>query len=100
MSSPMTTIGCRLQGMAVKDHPIGLGIPAPAQSILFQFQDAMFIELDLKQDQLTAKDLEKATSLKLFMKTHCHETHYMFQVKKCSDQRVIIARNILSADHL
>ena len=50
-----------------------------------QFQHAMFIEPDLKQDQLTAKDLEKATSLKLFMKAHCHETHYMFQVKKCAD---------------
>ena len=42
MSSPMTTIGCRLQGMAGKDHPIGLGVPASAQSILFQFQHAMF----------------------------------------------------------
>ena len=71
--------------MAVKDHPIRLGVPASEQSILDQFQHAMFIEPDLKQDQLTAKDLEKATSLKLFMKTHCHETHYMFQVKKCSD---------------
>ena len=48
--------------MAVKDHPVRLDIPASEQSILDQFQHAMFIEPDLKQDQLTAKDLGKATS--------------------------------------
>ena len=56
MSSPTTTIGCRFQGTAAKDHPIRLGVPASEQSILDQFQQhAMFIEPDLKQDQLMPK---------------------------------------------
>ena len=42
MSSSMTTIGCRFQGMAVKDHPIRLGVPASEQSILDQFQHAVY----------------------------------------------------------
>ena len=59
----MTTIGCRFQGKAVKDHLIRLGVPGSEQSILDQFQHDMFIEPDLKQDQLSTKDLEKVTSL-------------------------------------
>ena len=46
MSSLMTV--CRFQRMVVKDHPIRLGVPASEQSILDQFQHAMFIEPDLK----------------------------------------------------
>ena len=38
--------------MAVKDHPVRLGVPAYEQSILDKFQHAMFIGPDLKQDQL------------------------------------------------
>ena len=44
----------------------------------------LFIETDLKQDQFTAKDLEKVTSLQLFMKLTAMK-HTMFQMKKCSD---------------
>ena len=77
--------------MAVKDHPVRLGVPASEQSVLDKFQHAMFI----KQDQLTARDLEKATSLKLSMKTHCHETTICFKWRRVLIQRVIIAANIL-----
>ena len=55
MSSPMTTIGCRFQGMAVKDHPIRLGELSSEQSILDQFQHTMFIEPNLKQDSSLPK---------------------------------------------
>ena len=81
MSFPMCTVGRRFQGMAVKDSPVRLGIPASDQNILDQFQHTVFIDSGLVHDKLTAKDLEKATSLKSFMETHCHESHYVFQVK-------------------
>lgn len=50
-----------------------------------QFQHALFIDPSLEKDSLTAKDLKKATSLEQFMKTHCHSSQYVFQVKKCTD---------------
>ena len=53
--------------MAVKDNSVCLGIPASDRSILDQFQHAVFIDPGLEHDKLTAKDLEKATSLKSFM---------------------------------
>ena len=60
-----------------KDHPIRLGVPASEQSILDKFQHSKISSLP--------KIWKKATYLKLFMKTRCHETHCMFQVKKCAD---------------
>ena len=70
--------------MVIKDNPVRLGIPNSDQNILDQFQHAVFIDSGQVHDKLTAKDLEKATSLKS-LETHCHESHYVFQVKKCTD---------------
>ena len=53
----------QVSGNGRKHHPVRLVVPASEQSILDKFQHAMFIEPDLKQDQLTARDLEKATYL-------------------------------------
>ena len=64
MSFPMCTVCRRFHGMAIKDNSVSLGIPASDQNILDQFQHAVCIDYGLVHDKLTAKDLEKATSLK------------------------------------
>ena len=50
-----------------------------------QFQHARFIDPSLEPENLTAKDLAKATSLMNFFKTHCHFSNYVFQIRKCKD---------------
>ena len=84
MSAPLTTVGSRFQAMKVKDNRVKLGVPASEAHINEQFQQGLLIDPALTQDNLTARDPDKATSLKGFMKTHCHASHYMFQVKKCT----------------
>lgn len=83
MSVPMTTVGERFQRMKIKGKPTKLGVPASDLHMTKQFKHALEIDPSLSEGHLTKKDLDKATSLKDFMKTHCRELVYMFQVKKC-----------------
>lgn len=85
MSTPLINVGKRFMGMKVKENPIRLGIPATDTKMNEQFKQALFIDSSLEEDKLTAKDLSAATSLQQFMKTHCHASNYVFQIKKCTN---------------
>ena len=85
MSVPMKTVGERFQRMEIKEKPIKLGVPASDSQMTEQFKHVLEIDPSLSEEHLTKKDLDKATSLKNFMKAHCHVSAYMFQVKKCSE---------------
>ena len=43
------------------------------------------IEPALSPDKLTAADLQTSPALKTFLETHCHSSHYVFQIRKCLD---------------
>ena len=85
MSNPMITVGQRFQAMKVKGNKVKLGVPATDVQMEEQFQHALFVDPELTKNDLTAKGLKKAESFAKFLKTHCHASHYVFQIKKCSD---------------
>ena len=85
MSNPMITVGQRFQAMKVKDNMVKLGVPASDARIEEQFQHALFVDPALTKDDLIAKGLKKAESFAKFLKTHCHASQYVFQIKKCSN---------------
>ena len=83
MSAPLINVGTRFGSMKVKENPVRLGVPASESNMNDQFQHARFIDPSLEPENLTAKDLAKATSLMNFIKTHCHSSNYVFQIRKC-----------------
>ena len=85
MSAPLINVGTRFGSMKVKENPVRLGVPASESNMNDQFQHARFIDPSLEPENLTAKDLAKATSLINFFKTHCHSSNYVFQIRKCKD---------------
>ena len=85
MSAPLINVGTRFGSMKVKEDPVRLGVPASESNMNDQFQHAHFIDPSLEPENLTAKDLAKATSLMNFFKTHCHSSNYVFQIRKCKD---------------
>ena len=85
MAKPLSVVGTRFLSMKIKDNPILLGVPATDVELQEQFEQVSLIDPSLTVDSLTAKDLEKATSLQAFMTSHCHASKYAFQVKKCTE---------------
>ena len=68
------------------DAPVCLCDPFKCMhQITEQFQHALFVDPSLLPSDLTAKSLKKAEAYQKFIKSHCHSSQYIFQIKKCSD---------------
>ena len=61
MSAPLTAVGRGFQAM---NNAVKFGVPTSEAHIDEQFQHALFIDPALTRDDLTAKGLQKAISLK------------------------------------
>ena len=61
VSSPMLTVGQKLQSMHIKETAIKIGVPASLKDL---FSYSAVIEPDLDREKLTKVDLEKCTALK------------------------------------
>ena len=85
MAQPLMTVGRRFQPMKVKGNPIKLSVPVNEAQITEQFQHALFVDPSLSPSDLTAKSLKKAEAYQKFIKSHCHSSQYIFQIKMCSD---------------
>ena len=71
--------------MKLKEEPVQCANAASDEEIDQHFELLHFIEPSLYQDNLTAKALETCPSPKKFLDTHCHSSHYVFQIRKCLD---------------
>ena len=52
----------------------------------WQNSHSSFIDPSLECDKLTKEDLKKTIALQSFFEKHCHSSHYVFQIKKCTDE--------------
>ena len=86
MAPPMALVGRRFQSMKIKENCVKLGVPATEQNIDEMFQHVLFVDPSIPRTDHTAKGLQNAKLLHKFLKTHCHCSHYVFQIKKCEDR--------------
>ena len=86
-SSPVITLlNERFSRMKLKEYPI---IPRPAASqddVTDCFESVHFIDGSLRMGELNRETLRNAKELQAFMAKHCHSTHYLFQIKKCTEE--------------
>ena len=78
-------LGDRFQSMKIKGMGIKLGLPAQDDDIDELFSQSTFIEPNLDRNKLRKEDLKDAKSLHSFFSKHCHCSHYVFQIRKCTD---------------
>ena len=79
-------LGDRFQSMKIKGMGIKLGLPAQDDDIDELFSQSTFIEPNLDRNKLRKEDLKDAKSLHSFFSKHCHCSHYVFQIRKCTDE--------------
>ena len=83
MAPPIALVGRRFQSMKMQENCVKVGVPATEQNIDEMFQHVLFVDPSIPCTDRTAKGLQNAKSLQKFLKTHCHCSHYVFQIKKC-----------------
>ena len=76
----------RFARMKLKEKPIKICPAATTDEIVDNFDAVHFIDSSLVMGQLQQEHLKDAADLKVFMKEHCHSSHYLFQVKKCAKE--------------
>lgn len=86
MAPLLITLGQRFQSMKIKGEAVKLGVPATQDEMTELFSLSAFIDPSLERDKLTKEHLTKATALQSFLKKHCHSSHYVFQLRKCTDE--------------
>ena len=75
---PITAVADRFRAMKLKDEPISVNSPATDDDITDMIENVHFIEPSISKEDLSADAF-----MKEFVKSHCHSSHYVFQVKKC-----------------
>ena len=79
-------LGQHFQSMKIKGEAIKLGVPATNAEVTELFSHSSFIDPSLERDKLTKEDLKKVTALQSFFEKHYHSSHYVFQIKECTDE--------------
>lgn len=77
MSSVIARLAQRFIQMKLKKEPIQCANAASKEEIDDHFEILHFIEPSLSQDNLK---VNTAPALQKFLDTHCHSTHYVFQM--------------------
>ena len=86
LSPVMILLGQRFGAMKLKGRSVKLGVPATESEMSEQFMHSHFIEPSLERERLTQDVLKSASGLQKFLKHHCHSSHYVYQLKKCTNQ--------------
>ena len=85
MSPVIAQLAQRFTQMKLKEEPGKCATAVSDGEIDRHFELLHFIDPALSQNNLTAKALNTCPSLKKFLDTHCHSSHYVFQIRKCLD---------------
>ncbi|SMN01555.1 hypothetical protein SPONL_2127 [uncultured Candidatus Thioglobus sp.] len=105
MSHPMILLAKQFSAMKLKGQPLRSGVAATDQEIDAMFERVRVIEPGLTASNLTKDVIEASPPLQLFLKTHSHSSHYVFQLKKCtsetccfcSDHKICLPSDIFSS---
>eukprot|EP00111_Clytia_hemisphaerica_P022406 TCONS_00065858-protein len=84
LAFPKELLNNQMKRLSLKDKDFQVFNPVNEASIDQLWEKCQEIDPDLQRNKTTKKDLKNLDSLKDFLKTHCKETHYAFQIKKCS----------------
>ncbi len=71
--------------MKIKEEHVALSDPAPDEEITTVFGKIHEIDPHITATKLRKEDLKDKKPLQEFMKKHCLQSPYVFQVKKCLD---------------
>ncbi|XP_066914216.1 uncharacterized protein [Clytia hemisphaerica] len=96
MAFPKELLNSQMKRLALKGKSFQVFDAASGTSIDDLWTKCQEIDRDLKRDKTTKKDLKNYHSLKSFLKNHCKETHYTFQIKKCSSESCDFCGKILN----
>jgi hypothetical protein len=86
-TSPIISLlGERFARMKLKGKAIKIRPAASQDEVVDNFEAVHFIDSSLIMGKLQQENLKDAAGLKAFMDQHCHSTHYLFQIKKCTKE--------------
>lgn len=86
MSSVIVRLAQRFNQMKLKEDPVQCATAASDKDVDEFFKLLHFIEPSLSPDNLTKSILKTSPALQNFLETHCHSSHYVFQIHKCLDR--------------
>ena len=67
--------------LKIKEEKMNIREPAKDEEIVATFENIHIVDVNISAEQLRKEDLKDKVNLLNFMKTHCHCTPYIFQVK-------------------
>ena len=85
MDEPIRALADRFRAMKLKDEPISVNFPATGDDITDMVENIRFIEPSISEEDLSSAAFNNSPALKKFVDSHCHSSHYAFQIKKCLD---------------
>ena len=83
VSQPITLLRKQFMALKIKEEKMNIREPAKDEEIVATFENIHMVDVNISAEQLRTEDLKDKVKLLNFMKTHCHCTPYIFQVKKC-----------------
>ena len=83
MSPVIARLAQRFNQMKLKEESIRCFAAVSDEEINEYFKLLHFIEPSLSQNNLTSTALQRSPALRQFLDTHCHSSHYVFQIRKC-----------------
>ncbi|UZO26953.1 uncharacterized protein OCT59_019163 [Rhizophagus irregularis] len=84
----------RTERLVLHNEPIQCYNPADETTIDEFFNIILLIDQTLKISETTSDILSKKTHLQQFMKTHCRQRQYVFQIKKCGQSSCTICKSV------
>ena len=85
MAQPITYLSKRFMSMKIKEEPVKLSKAAKDEEIQAIFENIHTVYAGVDITKLRKDDLKDKEKLQEFMKNHCYQSPYLFQVKKCLD---------------
>ena len=83
MAQPIVQLSQRFVAMKIKEDRVAMSEPAKVEEITAVFDKIHDIDSSVVATKLRKEDLKDKKPLLDFMKTHCIQSPYVFQVKKC-----------------
>ena len=78
----MRVVADRFQAMELKGEPVTVDFPATEPELPVMVEHVRFIDPSISDEDLLISGFKNAPALQMFLRSHCHSSHYLFQIKK------------------